>query len=205
MLQVVKLLDAGLSTLPGLPAPSPTLALTQELVMQDGTGRSLSGDSSRCLLSIISTQCGLPHFLQLLSPDRVGFPTTPDSEVLMPVLLSSASNSFFATENLSDAMGVILEAKNFGSGQLPNQLIPRLQMKCRPEVTSIAARLKNCLHAVLEEESHSALSNVGVSTPLEMTPGRKDTYSDAHHLSFSQIVPPCYTDTPASSSWQNAR
>lgn len=183
LLRVVKLLDAGLST-PALPAPSPTLALTEELAMQDGTSRSLSGGRSRCSLSTVSTQCGLPSFLQLLGPDQVGFPATPDSQVLIPVLLSSARNSFFATENLRDARDVILEAMNFESGQLPNRLIPRLQMKCCPEAAGIAALSRNCLHAVLEEESQGASSNVGISTALEMTPGWKDTYSDAHSRGY---------------------
>lgn len=54
-----------------------------------------------------------------------------------PVLPNSARCSFFATENLSYAMGVLLKAKNFESGQLKNRLIPRLQIKGGPKGTSV--------------------------------------------------------------------
>lgn len=51
-LQGMKLPDAGFVGLPGLPgSESPMLAMTQELVLYNGTERSLFDGGSRCSLS----------------------------------------------------------------------------------------------------------------------------------------------------------
>lgn len=103
---------------------------------------------------------------------------------------------FFATENLRDAMAGILEEPHSESGQLRNRSRPRLQTKCGPEATRIAVMfVSKGLHAVLGEESRGVLSAVGTRTPLERTPGQKDTHWDAHSPGVSQTALPRYTDT----------
>ena len=68
-LQGMKLPDAGFVGLPGLlglpGSESPMLALTQELMLYNGTERFLFDGGSRCSLSRSNVRCALGHFLQL--------------------------------------------------------------------------------------------------------------------------------------------
>lgn len=112
---------------------------------QAGLSRGGGVGSGGRRLSRINVQGGWGHLLQPPCSDQVRCSTTPDNvrccipsfSKPTPILPNSARCSFFATENLTYAMDVLLEAKNFESGQLQNRLIPRLQIKGGPKGTSM--------------------------------------------------------------------
>lgn len=124
-----------------------------------------------------------------------------------PVLPNSARCSFFATENLSYAMDVLLEAKNFESGQLQNRLIPRLQIKRGPKGTSMGVMFVSISKGISGRgQPQCAWHCWWKYHLLQCTPGQKDTEWDTHSGSRTNSAPSfhghCQQGAPGSSHLQ---